>query len=51
MMPNAQTFGDTTSRERTGEVQAVMLSAAKNLSVRRARPFAEFILSEAKGSG
>src|SRR5258707_2683206 len=48
--PSRQTFGEKTSRERTvSGVLAVILSAAKDLCVRRARPFAEFTLSEANG--
>ena len=33
----------------TTKVDPVMLSAAKHLAAHRARPFAEFTLSEAKG--
>ena len=48
--PSRQTFGEKTSRERTvSGVLAVILSAAQDLCVRRARPFAEFTLSKAHG--
>jgi hypothetical protein len=40
-IPDVQTFGEKASRERTlSGVRAVILSAAKDLCVRRARPFA-----------
>ncbi len=42
-------FQKNLSRSVAGSYGAVMLSAAKHLAAHRARPFAEFTLSEANG--